>query len=95
MTRNTPANDPCRQAYIDHSGAGNDRSSWDPATTLFAVRGASKFYTLHSSGHNTISDDGNNKWVDDGRKVNQSYLVLDVDPGVVKNAIDNLLVAAT
>jgi inosine-uridine nucleoside N-ribohydrolase len=28
MTKGTPSNNPCRQAYIDHSGAGNDRSSW-------------------------------------------------------------------
>merc|ERR1712004_863747 len=32
---------PCRQAYIDYVGFGNSRSSWDPLTTLFAVRGAS------------------------------------------------------
>lgn len=28
MTKGTPTGNPCRQAYIDHSGAGNDRSSW-------------------------------------------------------------------
>eukprot|EP01051_Picozoa_sp_SAG22_P012503 SAG22_NODE_1306_length_4792_cov_369.145962_5_plen_306_part_00 len=34
MTNRTPDANPCRQAYIDHSGAGNDRSSWDPVRSL-------------------------------------------------------------
>merc|ERR1712183_480646 len=39
MTNSTPDSNPCRAAYIDRQGPGNDRKSWDPATTLFAVRG--------------------------------------------------------
>eukprot|EP01043_Picozoa_sp_COSAG02_P003161 COSAG02_NODE_75_length_41389_cov_106.665762_35_plen_326_part_00 len=34
MTKGTPPNNPCRQAYIDHSGAGNDRSSWVSSNRL-------------------------------------------------------------
>ncbi len=59
MTNNTPVTNPCRQAYIDHQGPSIDRQSWDPATTLFAVRGAEDFYT-QQGGHNVISQDGNN-----------------------------------
>jgi hypothetical protein len=68
MTNNTPETNPCRRAYIDHQGPGRDRQSWDPATTLFAVRGNSEaFYTLHASGANRVSEsDGTNVWHDGG-----------------------------
>eukprot|EP00035_Acanthoeca_spectabilis_P032234 m.17874 g.17874 ORF g.17874 m.17874 type:complete len:315 (+) comp5231_c0_seq2:88-1032(+) len=94
MTNHTPLSNPCRAAYIDHSGAGNDRSSWDPATTLFAVRGAEAFYSEHSTGRNKVSSpDGNNQWVETGVSQNQSYLVLTASAEAVKTAIDDLLLA--
>ena len=40
LTTCAPASNPCRQAFIDQMGAGNSRDSWDPLTTLIAVRGA-------------------------------------------------------
>ena len=76
---------------IDHSGAGNDRSSWDPATTLFAVRGAEGFYSLHSTGRNTVGVDGNNKWVETGLPHNQSYLVQKSPTSAVRAALDRLM----
>jgi hypothetical protein len=94
MTNHTPPTNPCRAAYIDHSGAGNDRWSWDPATTLFAVRGSEAFYTLHTTGHNAVGQDGNNRWIETGRAENQSYLVLTSNASAVKAAINALLVAS-
>ena len=36
-----PATNPCRRAFIDYEGGpGKSRYSWDPLTTLVAVRGA-------------------------------------------------------
>lgn len=92
MTNHTPTDNPCRAAYIDHSGPGVDRASWDPATTLFAVRGLQGLFTAHSTGHNAVGEDGNNQWVETGRAENQSYLVLSSAAGV-KAAIDALLLA--
>jgi hypothetical protein len=76
------------------SGANNDRWSWDPATTLYAARGASGFYTEHSTGHNDVGYDGNNRWIETGASVNQSYLVLksNASAQLVRDAIDTLLV---
>jgi hypothetical protein len=102
MTKGTPAANPCRQAYIDHSGAGNDRSSWDPATTLFAVRGAGDFYTLHSTGHNLVNaTSGANAWTEEVGKGEveekgeggwkQSYLIQKSSTAAVKKAIDDLM----
>ena len=44
------------------------RASWDPATTLFAIRGNSDaLYTLHASGTNVINATyGTNVWRDNG-----------------------------
>mmetsp|Transcript_17388 Transcript_17388/g.45403 ORF Transcript_17388/g.45403 Transcript_17388/m.45403 type:complete len:342 (-) Transcript_17388:170-1195(-) len=92
MTSHTAVTNPCRAAYIDHSGAGNDRSSWDPATTLFAVRGPENFYELHSTGHNAVNaTTGNNVWVETGIASNQSYLVLKAETAAVETAINELL----
>ena len=58
---------------IDHSGAGNDRSSWDPATTLLAVRGAGEFYSQVYGTNIVDPATGNNRWVNGSSK--QSYVV--------------------
>ena len=38
LTSCAPEANPCRQAYIDYSGEGVDRFSWDPLTLVAAVR---------------------------------------------------------
>ena len=71
---------------------GNDRSSWDPATTLFAVRGAQSFYTEHKAGYNTVDKiSGNNAWVQTSKAEGQTFLVQRSSVDVVKAAIDTLL----
>merc|ERR1712176_1072931 len=75
LTNSTPPANPCRRAFIDHQGPSTPRSSWDPATTLFAVRGAEAFYDLHDNGHNVVNGtDGTNVWMP-GTKGNQAYLI--------------------
>eukprot|EP00038_Savillea_parva_P013240 m.209798 g.209798 ORF g.209798 m.209798 type:complete len:360 (-) comp24737_c0_seq1:118-1197(-) len=94
MTNHTPATNPCRQAYIDHSGAGNDRASWDPATTLYAVRGAEGFYR-QVFGHNIVNANGTNRFVASAdASGSQSYLVQQAPVESVRDAINTLLLKA-
>ena len=92
-----PVNSPCRAAFESYFAAGGrvPRQSWDPATTLYAVRGAGTCWNRHSTGYNVVNETtGANHWVDDGKDHNRSYLVL--KPGaqqLVAQAIDNLLCA--
>lgn len=93
---------PCRAAYIDYEGGPNkSRFSWDPLTTLVAVRGASaaacSYHHHHNNktggggGHNVInSTTGDNQWIDDGIDSNQTYLVLH-NATFASNALDDLL----
>lgn len=53
------------------------RMSWDPLTTLYAVRGAGDFYDLHVGRNSFNVTDGSNKWVNDAKEPgSQAYEVL-------------------
>ena len=105
MSSKTPEANPCRRAYIDHQhGPNKDRESWDPATTLVAVRGLVAFkdvFTVRGAdGRNRVdAKDGTNAWSDQGHDAKQCYLELSgVDDAgraksaeAVKDAIDDLL----
>lgn len=94
--------DPCAAALIAYEkGANRSRFSWDPLTTLVAVRGAAAASTFQCSGcssergccdgYNTIDPlTGNNQWVVTKQKTNQSFLVLG-DAVKAGSAIDELL----
>ena len=71
---------------------GNSRSSWDPLTTLYAVRGLQAVGCREEGwgGSNVVTQDGTNWW-QDGEGSNQTYLVLEAEPWVVGEAIDHLL----
>merc|ERR1712156_318077 len=92
LSKCAPANNPCRQAYIDYDG-GNSRVSWDPLNTLFAVRGAAasscKECTNCNGANKVDSGTGNNQWVP-GTATNQSFLVL-TNAQAAGDAIDKLL----
>lgn len=97
----TPQCDPCAAALITYEkGENRSRFSWDPLTTLVAVRGAAAASTTECTGcdtergccdgHNTIdAANGNNTWVV-GPRTNQSFLVLH-DAEKAGAAIDELL----
>ena len=93
LTSCAPPANPCRQAFIDQMGAGNDRDSWDPLTTLIAVRGAaggSMAECTNCDGYNEgNSTSGDNRWVP-GPFANQSYLV-EGDKDAAGKALDQLL----
>ena len=96
-----PTTNPCRHALMDFRDradwgwAPGGRSSYDPLTTLLAVRGVSRAGTGFSfcddcDGVNAISAaDGHNHW-EKGPPSNQSYVVLQ-DREVAGEAIDALL----
>lgn len=85
---------PVLVAMITYMGRVNKgRFSWDPLTTLIAVRGTAAggcVECTNCAGRNSVNaNNGANKWVL-GPESNQTYLVLE-DAQVAKNAINALL----
>ena len=80
----TTAESPCLQAYIKYlGGPRRNRFSWDPITTLAAVRGEHAvpgvWDCADCRGRNVIDKGGcENTWVPD-RSSNQTYLKLSTD----------------
>ena len=73
----TPIGNPCRQAFLDTVGYGGTRDSFDPLTTLIAVRGLEAVGMSESTidGTNFVNGTtGANHWVP-GPKSNQSYVL--------------------
>ena len=64
------------------------RKSWDETAVLVAIRGYSKYYTLHP-GRIKVADDGSNTWDDSGK--GQAYLVEKVDYTEVQKLINDLI----
>ena len=82
------------QAMINYEGGPNkSRFSWDPLTTLVAVRGAEAVGTTectNCAGKNVVDGkSGNNEWVP-GPAANQTYLLLK-DAAKASDAIDTLV----
>jgi inosine-uridine nucleoside N-ribohydrolase len=86
--KNDPVKDAFRlsipQAKEDSAG----RKSWDETAVLVAIKGYSKFYTLHP-GKIKVADDGKNTWDDNGK--GQAYLVEKVDYKEVEKLINELI----
>lgn len=93
LTSCAPASNPCRQAYIDYGGPDKDRFSWDPLTTLLAVRGVEAVGSAVCTGCDGVNavdgDTGSNNWVG-GAATNQSYIVL-LNATAAGDALDDLL----
>jgi len=85
-------NDPVKDVFrISIPMAKEDslgRMSWDETAVLVAIKGYSKWYTLHK-GKIVVADDGKNTWDDNG--LGQAYLVEKVDYHVVQGLIDELI----
>lgn len=85
---------PCRQAYIDYLGYGVARPSWDPLTTLFAVRGARGIGCREEGvgGQNMVDMEGGNMWGEGETLKNMTYLVLEEGQEIAMGeVIDDLL----
>merc|ERR1712137_253799 len=74
-----PDTNPIKTAFADYVGYGNTRNSWDPLTTLVAVRGpeaAACSFCSNCEGRVAVDGtSGNNSWIS-GPASNQTYLVL-------------------
>lgn len=86
---------PCQKAFLDYYSWSltYDRMSWDPLTTLFAVRGLQGFYTLMPGKNLVNSTDASNVWQNGSSASSQFYLVLNATSGVtpIQNTIDDLV----
>ena len=78
--------------------SGVARPSWDPLTTLFAVRGAGGIGCKEEGfgGHNLVGEEGGNSWVEGDGGKNMSYLVLEEGEDIrIGDVIDDLLCATS
>ena len=62
--------------------------SWDETAVLVAIKGYSKYYTLHQ-GRMKVADDGSDTWDDTGK--GQAYLVEKADYREVEKLINELI----
>ncbi|MFI5161395.1 MAG: nucleoside hydrolase [Sphingobacteriales bacterium] len=85
-------NDPAKDVFAicipkaKEDSAG--RMSWDETAVLVAIKGYSKYYTLHP-GRIKVADDGSDIWDDNGK--GQAYLVEKVDYKEVQDLINSLI----
>ncbi len=89
---NSIKNDPVKDAFIiaipkaKEDSAG--RMSWDETAVLVAIKGYSKWYTLHR-GRIKVAADGSDSWDNQGKE--QAYLVEKVDYHEVEALINDLI----
>jgi hypothetical protein len=95
VTFEMPEHNPLTMAYRHYPGVGfaGDRLSWDPISSLVAVRGAAPWYRVVSGGVNvTDAATGVNIWQTTGDR-GHSYLVLQARKPEVEKALEDLMVA--
>jgi inosine-uridine nucleoside N-ribohydrolase len=98
LSRCAPASNPCRVALTSFMGGpGKGRYSWDPITTLVAVRGVEAAPGLRRchgcDGANRVDPVTGANWWERGPPSNQTYLVLE-DAKAVAQTIDELICRA-
>lgn len=98
LSRCAPASSPCRLALTSFAGGpGKGRFSWDPITTLVAVRGVEAVKGLGRcrgcDGTCRVDSVTGANWWQRGPPSNQTYLVLE-EAGAVAEAIDELICQA-
>ena len=95
VTYEMPEHNPLTMAYRHYPGVGfaGDRLSWDPITSLVAVRGGAPWYKSVSGGVNvTDPTTGINTW-QAGPDRGHSYLVLQSAKAEPEKALEDLMVA--
>ena len=65
--------------------------SWDPATTLYAVRGMAQYWKAVTAGHNEVQPSGENAWAP-GPAANTGYLTPLMAPSEIGHTLDQLLI---
>jgi inosine-uridine nucleoside N-ribohydrolase len=86
--KNDPVKDVFRISIPMAKADSAGRMSWDETAVLVAIKGYSKWYTLHK-GRITVADDGKDTWDDKGS--GQAYLVEKADYHVVQELINSLI----
>jgi hypothetical protein len=91
--RDTPEANPVRACYQRYNGLSN-REAWDQTAVLYAVRGASNYWTLSEPGfclmHARVTH-GYNEWIPSAQKQHR-YLVEAMPPAEVGKIIEDLMV---
>ncbi len=90
--RETPTDNPVRQAYEIYLGKTPTRPSWDPIAVLYAVRPDAPFWNIRATGHNHIFPNGCNEWRE-GPPTN--HRLLELRPGAadeVRATLDELMI---
>jgi inosine-uridine nucleoside N-ribohydrolase len=85
---NSPVKDVFRISIPQAKEDSLGRKSWDETAVLVAIKGYSKYYTLHS-GRIKVADDGSDTWDDTGK--GHAYLVEKVDYKEVQDIINSLI----
>ncbi|MFC5408744.1 nucleoside hydrolase [Larkinella bovis] len=80
---------PIYKGYL-HYNDFKGRASWDQISVLEAVEGADQYFTVVRDGHCAVAADGSNVW-QAPVQANQAYLKLKVEPAVVRQRIDALM----
>ncbi len=86
--KNSPVKDVFSLSIPQAAEDSVGRKSWDETAVLVALRGYSRWYTLHP-GRIVMAPDGSNSWDENG--TGQSYLVEKVDYKEVQNLINQLI----
>jgi inosine-uridine nucleoside N-ribohydrolase len=86
--KNSPVKDVFRISIPMAKEDSLGRKSWDETAVLVAIKGYSRFYTLHR-GRMIVADDGKNTWDDKGS--GQAYLVEKTDHKEVEKLINDLM----
>ena len=93
--KETPEANPVRACYQHYNGL-NNREAWDQTAVLYAVRGASNYWTLSEPGfclmHARVSH-GYNEWIPSSRKQHR-YLIESTPPQGLAKIIEELMLQA-
>lgn len=91
--RETPEANPVRASYQHYNGLSN-RESWDLTAVLYAVRGASNYWTLSEPGfclmHQRVSH-GYNEWIPSPHQRHR-YLIQKMPPDELGQVLEDLLI---
>jgi hypothetical protein len=91
LTTEGPKNDPVKAAYQWYVGYNTSRSSWDPLTVLYAIRGLGDTFEYGNTfGYNHVFSNGSNEWVFDQERTGQRWLKLRVDNVTAGKELDDL-----
>ena len=86
--KNSPVKDVFKLSIPMDKEDALGRCSWDETAVLIAIKGYSRWYTLHK-GKMVVAADGSNTWDESG--TNQSYIIEKLDYKIVQGIINTLI----